>query len=547
MVMKKFYLLMLMAMAGSSQTYAQWNTNATPKCIYSTTYVDKSTGETKTGGDYYACSPKVARTTDGKTWLAWKTWGKKVMDGTRVDAVRTYLQLLDRDGVPQFEEPIMVNDHITPSYWSECALCVAADGSAIVTVADSRTQDDTYVDDGYSPQTFTPAIYKIDQEGNFLWGLDGIDFRDYHDSPFTNAYVVGDDTYFIFNSGSVGDEDTDGIYMVRIADDGTLLWDAPRKMASGMTTKGQILPTTDGDFLYFDDTPDGARVHRFDSDLNEVWGEALVYDDHYFGGYEMNHYRIVPDGMGGACVAFQRFMGTFSHNIRVQHIYEDGSLGFGLEGLDAYNADAYDHNYPSIAACPETEEILVQYASELSGTGNVMHQKFSYDGDYLYDELGMSIASKSTATNTYMFGLPKTGVGSLPDGSWIAVYRDIASYNNESIVIRRYDKDGNRVWTRTIGRNLNVNDLAIIVEPEAAYLFWREASSDKNPGITIFRIAADGTYNVTEPEGIVSTDDNTEPVVESVYSLDGKQLRQPQHGLNVVRYSDGSVEKRVVR
>ena len=545
--MKKLYSLLFLALASISPALAQWNTNATPVCIYSTTYVDEN-GETKTGGDYYATNVMVARTPDKKTWLAWKTWGRKIVNDQSVTAVRTYLQLLDRDGVPQFEKPIMVNDHMTPTWWSTYSLCVASDGSAIVTVADSRTEEATWVEMGNSAFTFTPAIYKVDQEGNFLWGLDGVEFTDFTKSPFTSAYVVGDDTYFLFNyaDDDDGDHSADGMYMMRIDNDGTKAWDKPRLMAPGLTTKGQIVPSTDGEFLYFDDTPDGARVHRFDRELNEVWGEPVIYDEYSYGGYELNHYKLLPDGQGGACVAFLRPMGDFAHNVRAQHINGDGSLGFGLTALDCYAAEMYDHNYPNIAVNTETQEILVQFASDLGATGCVMHQKFTFDGDYAYELPAMQIASKNAATsNGYMFGL--TGVGSLPGGDWIAVYRDLAAYNRESIVIRRYDKDGNRVWSKTIGRDLGVEHLRFIVEPEAIYLFYRESRENKNPGINIFRIGADGTYDVTYPEedaihGI--TDAN--PGEKQYFSIDGKRYSQPQKGLNIVRQSDGTMKKQLI-
>ena len=539
--MKKLYALILMALAGTVSASAQWNTNATPKCIYSTTYVDEL-GVTHTGGDYYACSPIVARTADKKTWIAWKTWENKMVNGVKASAVRTFLQLLDRDGVPQFDEPIMVNDHITPSYWSKCALCVAPDGSAIITVADSRTEDETFNDPEYSPSTFTPAIYKIDQEGNFLWGLDGVEYRNFRNAPYTNAFVIGDDTFFIFMNNSF-DDSTGATYMQRIDADGVPAWEEPRKMRDESFLQYKILPSLDGDLLLFDHTADGARVQRLNRDLEDQWGEAVYYDDHYYGGYEMNHYKIVSDGNGGACVAFQRFMGQTSHNIRVQHIGEDGSLGFGLTGLDAYNADAYDHNYPSIAANPETGEILVQYASQLESTGNIMHQKFSFDGDYLYDELGMSKASKNSNTSAYFYGL--VGVGSLSNGDWICCYRDIANWASESLVIRRYDKDGKRVWTKTIGRDLAPNDVSMVVEDEAVYLFYRETAQTKNPGITVFRIGTDGTYDVSYPDEGSAIRDNAAATTATreYFSADGKQLKQPQKGLNIVRQSDGTVKK----
>ena len=571
--MKRLFTVMMMALAGSS-AFAQWNTNATPKCLMGIEYTDPETGEVRKGGDYYICEPKVARTPDKKTWISWKTWGhKKIRDINRY-AVRTYLQLLDRDGVPQFEEPIMVNDHMTDSWWSEYALLVAADGSAIVTIADQRFQEET-IDDTY---TYTqpvydeegnaqydeegnlieevvtevvehgdhswPSIYKIDQQGNFLWGLDGIEFPEYNNTMYTNAFVVGDDTYFVFVNTDYESTVSTG-YIQRISDDGVTVWEEPKVLECTNPLQVVVLPTNDNEILLFDTTNEGSRVQRMTKDLEPVWGEPVIYDEHAYGGYAMNHYDILPDGSGGACIAFQRFMGNTSHNIRAQHVYEDGSLGFGLTGLDAYNADAYDHAYQSLAVNPETEEMLVQFASELGSTGNVMHQKFSFDGEYLYDELGMSIASKNKYTNTYMFGL--VGVGSLKCGDWIAVYRDLSAYSHESFVIRRYDQNGERVWTRTIGRDLDPDGVKLVVEEEAAYLFYREYAEGKEPGLKIFRIGVDGTYDVSYPEPEIPNgiESNTcKPTTANRYfTVDGRQIAQPQRGLNIVKQGDGSVRK----
>ena len=533
--MKKLFSLLLLAMAGIAPAFAQWNTNATPKCIFD------ASGK----GDYFACNPKVARTPDKKTWLAWRTSRSFEVNGVIRAGECTYLQLLDRDGVPQFAEPILVNDHVTPSWWSEYALCVASDGSAIVTVADSRCEEATMEGEERNGSAFTPAIYKIDQEGNFLWGLDGIEYRDIINSPYTNAFVVGDDTYFIF--AALSDDSMTGItYIQRIDDDGVPVWEEPKVLREEAFMQYKILPTLDDNILLFDHTPEGARVQCLNRDLEDQWGEPVIYDDNYYGGYEMNHYRIVSDGNGGACVAFVRPMGGFSHNIRVQHIYADGSLGFGLTGLDAANTEDNDYDYCGIAVNPETEEILVDFESQLESTYDVMLQKFSFDGDYLFDELGLSIANKNRATNAYAFG--RVGCGAVAGTSdWIVCYRDVQSYVQTSYIIRRYDKDGNRVWTRTIGRDLDPSGTSIIVEKEATYLFYREYSSAKEPGIKIFRIGNDGTYNVTYPEipDAIAAIEHSTADTQQFFTLDGKQLAQPQRGLNIVRNADGTVSKQI--
>ena len=536
--MKRLYLFMLLAVAGISQAFAKWNTNATPICVY----------DASNRGDYYACNPLAVRTPDKKTWITWRTMGKKTINGIDRTAVRTFLQLLDRNGVPQFDEPITVNDHISPSWWSKYALAVAADGSAIVTVADSRTSEEGITDEEINPGSFTPAIYKIDQEGNFLWGLDGIEFSQFRDAPYTYCYVVGEDTYFVFfNTGNEytsvieGDEQkTIGEFIQRINDDGTVAWDQPRKWADDFIPI-QMVPTTDNELLLFDHCPDGARVHRLNSNFEEVWGEPVIYDDHKYDGYVMNPYEIVPDGEGGAAVAFVRTQGLFSHNIRVQHINADGSLGFGLTGLDAANTEDNDYDYCGIAVNPKTQEILVDFESQLESSYDVMLQKFSYEGDYLFNELGLSIASKDLLANVYAFG--RVGIGAVDNGDWIVAYRDVSSYANMSFVIRRYNEDGKRLWTRTIGRDLDPSDITFLVEDNATYMFYREKKSTKEPGIKIFRIAHDGSYNV-EDDGTTGIDEvKPAATTRQYFSPDGKQFSQPQRGLNIVRTADGNVRK----
>lgn len=535
--MKRLYTLFVMALAAVGSAFAQWNTNATPVCIFD------AAGQ----GDYYACNPKAVRTPDKKTWIAWRTFGNKTVNGIDRPAVRTYLQLLDRDGVPQFSEPIMVNDHATTTWWSEYGLQVASDGSAVVTVADGRAEEPTLPDYVEHPDGFSPAIYKVDQQGNFLWGADGIAYPEYTNAGYTNCYVVGDDTYFIFynttedSSGQAEDMSHIGMFIQRINADGTEAWDEPMAWSDDFV-QPQIVPSLGNTFLLFDKSPEGSVVHRLNRDFDELWGDPVVYDEHKYEGYEMNHYRLAPDGFGGAAVAFVRNMGQFSHNIRVQHINADGSLGFGLSGLDVANTEDNDYDYCGIAVNTKSQEILVDYESQLEKTYDVMLQKFSYDGDYLFDDMGLSIANKDRATSAYAFG--RVGCGAVGDDQWIVAYRDVQAYFNASFIIRRYDAEGNRVWTRTIGRELDPTGINFFVEEEASYLIYRECREEKQPGIKIFRIANDGSYNVTyTDEDAIHTVATSSEGKASYYDASGRQLSKPQKGLNIIRNADGTVKK----
>ena len=519
--MKQKLLLTTLALACASMVSAQWNTNANPRCIIPGDYHDAAT------------NPKAIRTADGKTWIAFRQWdtAKTLDDGTQKKIFfRNYVQLLDKDGVPMFDEPLLVNDHCSPSWTSQYGFAVTADGCAVIGTADSRNEEDE-MDDEY--HAFQPAFYKIDQEGNQLWGLDGITWEKFQSAPFTRIYTIGNDIFCQFTDTSI---ENGGSYMTRISQDGVELWDEP------VPFYGQLLESDDSTMLCFDMTGDGSRVRKLNLDLEPVWDEDVIYDSYYYGGHDLNPYKVASDGKGGAAVTFVREMGGFAHNIRVQYISADGELGFGLTGVDAYNAEEYDHNYCGISVNKDTEEILVDFQSQLAqGHETLSLAKFNYYGDYLFDDHGFRLGDKITTS----YAWAQVGHAPMKNGDWIVAYRDVAGWGDEVLIVTRIDKDGNKIWKKTIGRHLSISDISMISEDDATYFVWRERGSSKSNGITIFRIFnADGSFKPTIQDGVatVALDQNAP---ETYYTLDGKRLDAPQRGLNIVRRADGSVEKTI--
>lgn len=521
--MKQFLAFAALALAATT-AQAQWNTGNKPVAL-----IDCS-GH----GDYYVSNPKAVRTNDGKTWLSYKVWED--------NGVHTYLQLLDKDGVLQFDGlGVKVNDYQTPTWWSEYQLAVASDGSALVSLADSRSETEPTGGEGRY-LNFQPAIYKVGQDGSLLWGLDGITFPAYQHAPYTDIFVNGDDVYFQFTQtqdtpSGVGPqglpqkaaspakaEGMTGTWMNRISPDGTLAFSECKALY------GQIIPSDGSNLLVFSAGGYGATVNKMNRDLESVWDEPLTYDDNSYGGYEMRPYKIAPDGEGGAAVAFVRAMGDFAHNIRVQYITADGDLGFGLTGIDAYNAEEYDHDYPGIALNNKTKEIMVDWEDQM-GEYTQSINKFSYSGERLWGETGIQILSKDSPSG-YAWG--RIGSGSLSNGDWILAVRDIAAWANEKIVIMRLNPNGEIVWKKSFGRNLDVSNPTLIVEEDATYLFYRGTSS-----LDVLRVFnADGTTT-----GIESVQEETAQNPKAYYAVDGKKLDAPTKGINIVQYSDGSVRK----
>jgi hypothetical protein len=52
---------------------------------------------------------------------------------------------------------------------------------------------------------------------------------------------------------------------------------------------------------------------------------------------------------------------------------------------------------------------------------------------------------------------------------------------------------------------------------------------------------------LTDPSGIESTGAAQQPTIVERYTIDGKRINQPQRGLNLIKMSDGTVKKVVVK
>ncbi len=521
--MKQFLALAALALAATT-AQAQWNTGNKPAAL-----IDCS-GQ----GDDYVTTLMGARTNDGKTWLSYKVWES--------NGVHTYLQLLDKNGVKQFDGlGIKVNDYETPIWWSKYQLAVASDGSALVSVADSRSETEPTSSTGHY-QTFQPTIYKIGQDGSFLWGLEGITFPAYQSAPYTDIFVNGDDVFFQFTqtrtnrdltgfqgmpqniSQSTKAESEVGTWMNRISPDGTLAFNECKSLY------GQIIPSDGSNLLVFSSGGEGARVNKVNRDLEPVWSEPVTYDNYSYSGYEMRPYKIAPDGEGGAAVAFVRLRGIYAHNIRIQYITSDGDLGFGLTGIDAYNAEEYDHLYPGIALNSKTKEIMVDWESQLDEYTQSVG-KYTYSGERLWGNLGINLLSKVSPGG---FAYARIGSSALSNGDWILAVRDVKDWDNEKIVVMRLNPNGEIIWKKNFGRSLSISNPIMFIEEDASYIFYRGESS-----LDVLRVFnSDGSTT-----GIDNVQEKTEQQPEAYYTVDGKKLNAPTKGVNIVRYADGSVRK----
>lgn len=454
--MKKISTLFALALACCSTASAQWNTDNTPFLV---------------SGKYTkAEDPKMGRTTDGKTYIAWRVLTNRQF--------KYYLQMLDKDGNIKFgADALTVDNHKSPSWGSEWSLAVTDDGCAVVSLADSRTEDDSTT---LSNNTFIPAYYKIDAEQNYLWGLDGITMTGVTKAPMTTAWVVGDDVYVnaIYDFAKFNRINSDGTFAFPI---------------DSLSFSGEIIKSVGSDYIAIYAGSDGVSAMRYDRDHNAQWKQEAVLSSYSYGGHDLRPYKVASDGNGGAYVAFVRNMGSFSHMITVQHVNASGEVMFGLNSVDAYGAEEYDHDYCMMAGSSDKGLTVWAYKGA-SGTYSILAQQFSENGDREWGSKGLAIDTK-TSQSGYAF--KPIGCASLSNGDWIIAYVNQTGWQNGKLWVVRYDRTGKQIWKTQVGDAGDFTDGSLIVEEDASYLTWK---SDEE-GVYAVRIYNDGTFvkKATDP------------------------------------------------
>ncbi|MDO4160581.1 MAG: hypothetical protein Q4D41_09010 [Prevotellaceae bacterium] len=502
--MKKFTSLFFAALALSTTANAQWNTDKNPVLV---------SGQVE-GLD----GPMMVRTDDGKTFFAWSDWTS--------EGFKLYMQCFDADGNKKFgDSGLLVDDHKSPSWRSDFSLASTSDNCAVVSFADSRSEEGQ-ITSGFS--AFQPVFYKVDQDQNFLWGIDGLTFDDILEAPYTEVTRVGDDTYIQWKYRT-----SSSPVINRVTSDGVVAWSEHKEFG------GQILPSVGSDFIAIYMGSDGTMAQRYTKDFEPVWSEPACLSSYTYGGHDLHPYKFDSDGSGGAVVTFVRFMGSTSHMITTQHVSADGELEFGLNSIDVYTPEEGDHDYCDITADKNTGKSLTTWAMKgTDGTYSFKAQQFTSSGDRESGDAGWTIDNKTSASG---YAFTNIGCGSLSNGDWIIAYTDDSYWGHYNLYVARYDQSGNQLWKTQIGDLNEYTDATFIVEEECSYVVF----SRDDTGIMAARIFNDGTFSKTS--GISETKTNENVEVKACYTIDGKQISAPQKGINIVKMSDGTTRKYVMK
>lgn len=445
--MKKTLIAMCACLAAGSMS-AQWHSDPTKSNLL-------ISGETETS----ASLVQAKETPDGKFWVTWLSWQ---------DGMNGYIkaQLLDKDGTPLLDEGgIFIMKQTTATWTSNYGMNVTPDGCLVVCHSDSRH-------DTEARQEFTPYAYKIDQEGNHLWGLNGIEFPTTDRSGHRpKVGVTNDGTVIIgFNDLAKGGSEAAGFVMYKINEDGTLAWSNPLVLG-GMFG---AFEACDEDDLFVSLIGNGAiQLYRIDSLGDPVWEEPVIVEDR--DPNTRSEIQPVSDEIGGVVMPYQRYINLSVSYSGIQRITPDGETCMGLRGIDL-SEEPGQHSFPGISLNGKRQEMVVAWNMGGGAENYILVQKYDYSGVPQWDEPLM-------LGGDYIWGYATTHAKMLDDGSAIICYDDKHSALKSDLKIMKVDADGKVLWTKQMTPQAYRDEPVLFFDEEKGegYIFLTDNRKDNGP------------------------------------------------------------------
>lgn len=333
------------------------------------------------------------------------TWYYTLRPNGSFYQAETLLQLIDSLGNPVFDDMLLVSDYPTRSWQLvNFPMMVDRDGNAIVAVHDIRHEPD-------SLQRLSYTIYKISQEGEFLWGEDGITIEtntstsshmtmtQIEDGSYVFAWEYADE-YFIYS-----------IRMQRVSADGELLWDTAELELTDTNTNPENrisykYPTViDAGYnqvlmSYFKGSNLDLYVRKIDFDGSSVWSEdTRVYRNGWSGAAPWNVVCVEPSGDGGMLLAWNDDRYSTGSQAYLSYVMPNGELGFAA-GIDGQKL-SYSELSATQVRCkydPSSDSFVTLFREAYSASlFRVVAQRLTKDGELLWDEAGFEVVPLITS------------------------------------------------------------------------------------------------------------------------------------------------------
>ncbi len=459
--MKKFLMIFSILLAFQF-CFSQWSSDPTVNNVVC-----------NLGGEQ--AIPKTAICADGSFYIAWFS-----NDAGNYDVRAQYY---DVDGNEQWEaNGLLVSDNPQMTWLTQWDICSDMNGNLILSFQDTRYHDNPDI-----------MVYKIEPDGTFAWGDDGIAITNDATSHMVPTVAATQSGYII-----VAWIMEDGIGMQKVAADGTLMASPYFELTDTEITytHPQIVPVENDCFIlkYYKDTgPTWAptrHLHamKYEGAFEEVWDAECNISTQ--GGISAWTQRlsISPDDNGGFAICWNddRDSDNMSE-IYVQWVSGDGSTVYTDGGVIASTNQATQGFYSFVVTDPEQSTVMV-FWNEMDGDQNMRGlsgQRLDQNGDHIWGNNGAMLIAMGS-DNPYPFGaqLVQTVTG---QGNALLFYLiDSGDPNCSYIKAMRVDSDGEMPW---MGNSEFVCQVSsdkvhpVVSAPNGSYCFaaWedgRNGSSD---------------------------------------------------------------------
>ena len=187
---------------------------------------------------------------------------------------------------------------------------------------------------------------------------------------------------------------------------------------------------------------DNIWVRKYDSEGNEVWTRTHNGP----AGLDDGSYDIADDGSGNVYVTGYETVTGESNNIWVRKYDTDGDVIW----TKTHNGTASDYDVGNGIAVDGSGNVYVTGAETVAGEQyNIWVRKYDSDGD----EVWTKTYNGRDDGNDYGYGIAVDGSGSV-----YVTGSETVTGEEENIWVRKYDSDGNEIWTKTYNGTANGED-----------------------------------------------------------------------------------------
>jgi hypothetical protein len=418
--MKKIFIsFSLVIILASQVVVAQWSN-------------DPSQNNQISSGVDGAAVPYLATHPCGTSYVSWFTPGSG-------GDYYPWIQKVDVLGYVQWASPIQVSSHTSMTWITDYSLAVTPDTSALVAFQDMRTGNNDVF------------IYKIGQNGEFLWGNDGIQLSNDPAFEVNPVMAVHPDNNVVVAWPRSVDNGDSKVVLQRLNSAGQKTWTNDLVLGEiGFDyTWPTVIPAENGNtiIVYYKEwgpywAPNRIiHAQKIDPQGNSIWSPKPMLFNGATPVYV--HPQIAPDGSGGVYVTWMYERVANHLSSFVQHVSTDGIVTMEANGAEVSTNGSTLALEPAIG-CDGTTHSAYVFWRETDLNQNVYGlygQRMDINGNRKWGNNGLQIEPVGSQNAILPVVTPLQG------GAIVCYEYDFTAGNMQMIKACRLDSTGSKVWS----------------------------------------------------------------------------------------------------